>query len=182
MAILVHIAPENQANSIRRTGIAPRRWKTDLHGHPGVNRTVWAFPVLPSYTLTHSWARELKRWGRTTLSAVSFRIADDETVLASHYARLPARLSAAEAVALIQNAADPRGYEIIVPRRIAPNEIIRIRALPKAVGWRYWPGARGRPMRLCDCPVCLPRGEVKARRYRERVFARMAAAGIERST
>jgi hypothetical protein len=35
----------------------------------------------------------------------------------------------------------------------------------------------GKPMRLCDCPMCMPRGEVKARRYRERVRERMREAG-----
>lgn len=57
-----------------------------------------------------------------------------------------------------------------LPRRVAPDEIIRIRTLPHAIGWRYWPGAKNQPMRLCDCPMCLPRREVKARRYRGRCW------------
>jgi hypothetical protein len=73
---------------------------------------------------------------------------------------------------------DPRGLEIMVPRRILPREIIRVRTLSKAVGWRYWPGAKGRPMTTCDCPICMPRCEVKAKRYRERVYKRMDALGL----
>ena len=76
---------------------------------------------------------------------------------------------------------DPRGLEIMVTRRIAPREIVRERTLPKAIGWRYMPWAKGRPMNTCDCPVCMPRGEVKAKRYRERVYKRMDALGL-RST
>jgi hypothetical protein len=33
-------------------------------------------------------------------------------------------------------------------------------------------------MTTCDCPVCMPRGEVKARRYRERVLKHMDALGL----
>lgn len=176
MPLLVHIAPESEIAVIRRTGIAATRWRPDPDGHPECDRVVWAFPMLASYTLTHGWARELKRWGRQTLAAISFRIPDGETVFARHYSEAPVPMRAAEAAGLIRAAADPRGYEIIVPRRILPREIVRAQLLPRATGWRYWPGAKGNPMRLCDCPACLPRGEVKARRYRERVRERMRAA------
>lgn len=175
MPLLVHIAPENTVSAIRRNGIAPRRLRNALAGHPEHDRLVWAFPVLPSYTLTHSWARELKRGGATTLAAVTFRVDDGEKVLASHFSQAPAAMTAAEATGVILAADDPRGYEIMIPRRIRPWEIVRIRALPRAVGWRYWPQAHEAPMRLCDCPMCTPRGEVKAKRYRDRVKAKMRA-------
>lgn len=178
MPLLVHIAPENKANAIRRNGVAPSRLRGALNGHADVDRLVWAYPVLPSYTLTHSWARELKRQGATTLVAVTFRVADDERVFASHFAESPVAMTAAEAVGIIQAAEDARGYQIMLPRRIRPWEIVRIQTLPRAVGWRYWPQARGLPMRMCDCPICAPRGEVKAKRYRERVKARMKKAGL----
>ncbi len=135
---------------------------------------MWAFPVLASFTLTCSWARELKRWGKTALIAVTVDVPDREPVYVAHYRNVPVLSSAAEAAGLIRSLADPRGYEIMVPRRIAPSEICRVRVLPRAIGWRYYPGARGRPMRLCDCPVCLPRSEVKARRYRDAVRSRLA--------
>jgi hypothetical protein len=179
MPLLVHIAPENQVSAIRCNGIAPTRWKPDPRDHPQCDRVVWAFPVLASHTLTLSWARELKRWGRTSLAAVTFRVPDTERVFAGHYGAGPVAMTAAEASGLIRAATDPRGYEVIVPRRIWPKEITRIQTLPRAFGWRYWPEAKGKPMRLCDCPVCTPRGETKAKDYRDRVLARIAAAGSQ---
>jgi hypothetical protein len=48
LTVLVHIAAENLATRIARNGISP------------VQGFVWAFPMLESYTLTHSWSREMK--------------------------------------------------------------------------------------------------------------------------
>ncbi len=169
MPLLVHIAPEPEAGKIRRYGIAPRRWPPDPVRHPQYDRVVWAFPVLESFTLTHQWMRELKRWGRTTLVAVAFRIPDDQAVFARHYLDLPHFMTAAEAVGIIRAAPDHRGYEVMVPRRIAAGEIVRIRILPRAIGWRYYPAAKNSDRRPCDCPMCLPRAEVKAKRYRDRI-------------
>ncbi len=176
MPVLVHIAPQNEASRIRRNGLRPRRVPPEFLGADRYDRVVWAFPVLASYTLTHSWSRELKRWGRTALVAVTFRILDDEVVFARHFAQPPMPMRAAEASGLIRAAVDPRGYEIMVPRRIEPGEISAVRVLPEAVGWRYWPEAKNRPLRVCDCPMCTPRGEVKAARYRRRVALALAAA------
>jgi hypothetical protein len=178
MPLLVHIAPANQASRIARNGIAPRRIPGGGAGSAlPFDRAVWAFPVLPSYTLTHSWSRELKRTGATSLVAATFRTPDDEPVMARHYMRPPRLMTASEAAGFIASAEDPRGYEIMISRRITPSEILRVRPLPRAVGWRYHPGAKGRPAVMCDCPMCLPRGEVKARRFRERVYDRMRANG-----
>ncbi len=179
MPLLVHIAPENEARDIARRGIRATRWRPDPKGHPEHDRVVWAFPVLDSYTLTHSWARELKRWGRSTLAAFTFRVDDGEPVYVRHFSNEALLSTAAEAVGLVRAAPDPRGYEIMLPRRIEASEIVRWRVLPKAIGWRYWPAAKNLPMRLCDCPCCLPRGEVRAQRYRERVRERMLAAGLK---
>ncbi|MFN3869734.1 MAG: hypothetical protein ACK4MF_11810, partial [Hyphomicrobiaceae bacterium] len=71
---------------------------------------------------------------------------------------------------------DPRGFEIMVARRIVAVEVRRIAVLPRAIGWRYWPNARGSAMRVCDCPACMPHGEVKAARYRRAVKARIAGS------
>lgn len=177
MPLLVHIAPQNAVPAIRHNGIAPTRWKRPWQDAPELDRAVWAFPVLPSYTLTHSWSRELKRFGRTALAAVTFRLPEDEPVYARHFSQPPQSMTAVQAAGLIRAAADPRGYEIMIPRRIRPSEIVHARALPKAIGWRYWPEAKGKPLRTCDCPVCMPRGEVKARRYREAVRERMRQQG-----
>lgn len=175
MPRLVHIAPLSEAAKIRRNGLQPTRLKNWVAGH---DRFLWAFPVLKSYTLTHQWARELKRWGRTALSAIHFEIPDQETVLVRHYRTEPLPMTAAEAVGVVLAQEDPRGFEIIVPRRIEPKEIVTVKPLPRAVGWRYWPGSKNLPMMMCDCPMCMPRGEVKAARYRQRVKAEMARRGL----
>ncbi len=178
MPILVHIAPEPEAKKIRRNGIRSHRFPNFIEGH---DRFVWAFPVLPSYTLTHQWSRELKRWKGRTLVAITFRIPDDETVYARHYLDRPRAMKAAEAAGIIRAADDARGYEIIVPRRIGSEEIVRMSVLPSAIGWRYWPEAKNKPLRTCDCPMCIPIGEVNARHYRERVRAEIARLDREKS-
>lgn len=166
MPRLVHIAPLAEAKKIRRNGIRARTVRGWIVGH---DRFVWAFPLLPSYTLTHSWMRELKRLGPTSLVAVTFKVADDELAFARHYRDQPIAMSAAEAAGLIHARPDPRGFEIVIPRSIGPREIVRIAVLPKGIGWRYFPEAKSSDRWPCDCVMCAPRGEVKARRYRERV-------------
>ena len=166
MPSLVHITPEPNAARIRRNGIGPSRaW----HAVDGCDRFVWAFPVLESYTISHQWSRELKRLGARTLAAVTFRVPDAELVFARHYRETPTPFSAAAAVGHIRAAPSPLGYEILLPRRVRPSEIIRIRVLAKPVGWRYWPEAKTEDRWPCECPMCAPRGEVKARRYRARL-------------
>jgi hypothetical protein len=61
---------------------------------------------------------------------------------------------------------DARGYEVIVPRAIAPGEIRRTRGVPQVVGWRYFPDAHGAPP--CGCPVCLAPGSFGAADIRAR--------------
>ncbi|MGE3228888.1 MAG: hypothetical protein AB7J30_05575 [Hyphomicrobium sp.] len=166
MPLFVHIAPEPVAKRIRRSGIAPRRLRVP---HAGFDRLVWAFPVMESYTLTHQWARELKRSGARTMVAVTFRIADGEPVFAHHYNAEPELLPAADAVARLRAMDDQLGGQVVVPRRILPSEIESVRLLPRTFGWRYFPEAKSAGRYPCDCPMCAPRGEVKARRYRARI-------------
>lgn len=167
MPLFVHIAPESVAKRIRRSGIAAsRREHTQYGAH---DRFVWAFPVLQSHTLTYQWGRELKRLGARTLVAVTFRLSDDEPVFAHRYNAEPRLVAASEAVAVIRAMDDPRGGQVVIPRRILSDEIVRVRPIPRAMGWRYFPEAKSADRRPCDCPMCAPRGEVKARRYRNRI-------------
>ncbi len=53
MAMFVHLTSAANAPRIRRSGI-----RAAGHGQGSV-RGVYCFPVLPSYTLTHQWLREL---------------------------------------------------------------------------------------------------------------------------
>ncbi len=123
-------------------------------------------PVTPSYMLSHQWLRELRRGGQRLIVAVDFRIPDDEPVLVGHYRAPETEMPVAEAVSVILHAEDARGYEIVVPRSIAPAELHRIRHVRQVTGWRYRPDAHGQ--RPCACPACLGRGEFKAADLRRR--------------
>src|SRR5437868_5261475 len=62
-------------------------------------------------------------------------------------------MTAAEAVAEFMRAEDPRGWEVVIPRRIEACEVHRIRSLPQVIGWRFHPGAKGKPP-FCTCRFC----------------------------
>ncbi|MBM3528651.1 MAG: hypothetical protein FJX62_11200 [Alphaproteobacteria bacterium] len=162
MPMLVHLTPEKNVPTIRRSGIAMSKWAGG----------VYATPVLPNFVVTHQWLRELKRShvltdGRSarTMHGVYFRIADDEPVQFGRYNDPPVTLPAARAVGAFMAAPDPLGFEIVVPRRITAKEIHRIRKLPQNMGWRYSPTNRTRW--FCGCPMCNPSGGINARRKRE---------------
>ncbi len=181
MAEFVHITVARRARRIERSGIAARS-----HGRSG-GRGVYCMPVLPSFTLTYQWVRELRRWHPGVLVAVHLRLPDDEPVTVGRYGAPAREVTAAQAVAVVRELEDPRGYEVFVPRAISTAEIRRVRAVPQGVGWRYLPAAHGR--RPCPCPGCLPRGAYRAARLRRRfpydepakakseLMARLSAAG-----
>src|SRR6266542_3620769 len=134
MAQFVHITEARAARRIERSGIAARS-----HGRAG-GRGVYCMPVLPSFTLTHQWVRELRRWHPGMLVAVHLRLPDEEPVTVARYGA--------------------------PPRAITTAEVRRVRDVSQGVGWRYLPAAHGR--RPCPCPACLPRGAYKVARLRRR--------------
>jgi hypothetical protein len=154
MPLLVHIASESDAAAIARGGIKP------LRDRPGI----YAMPVMPNFVASHQWLRELKRRGDRTMSGVCFRIPDGETVLLGHYSQTPVEVAAAQAAGAILNADNPLGMQIVVPRKILPKEIVRVRRLPQTLGWHYYPKAHG--VRPCGCPACIGRGDIKSRKLR----------------
>nr|WP_042187079.1 HEAT repeat domain-containing protein [Kibdelosporangium sp. MJ126-NF4]CEL17794.1 hypothetical protein [Kibdelosporangium sp. MJ126-NF4]CTQ90982.1 hypothetical protein [Kibdelosporangium sp. MJ126-NF4] len=154
MALFVHLTPEKNVRGIVRSGI-----KKGARG-------VFCLPVLPSYVISHQWLRELRRGGQRTFVAVDFRVPDDEPVSVGHYGRLAQDMTAAQAVGVVRDQEDPRGYEIIVPRAIARGELHRVRHVNQVSGWRYAPNQHG--VRPCACPVCLPTGAFKAADIRAR--------------
>jgi hypothetical protein len=160
MADLVHLTPERGARRITRSGIAARSrgWFAD--------RGVYCMPVLPSFTLTHQWVRELRRWHPGALVAVHVRLPDGEPVTVGRYGQRPSSLTAAQAAAMVRGLDDPRGYEVFVPRAITADEVRRVRRVPQRIGWRYQPDAHGRAP--CACPVCLAPGSYKAAEIRRR--------------
>jgi len=170
MPVFVHLTSHRNVPAIRRGGIGQRKLRR--HG-PGV----YAMPVTRNFYVSHQWLRELKRSGGGTIVGVYFRVPDDEVVEVGHYNGAHVKMTAAEAVALMLQAeqrdpaaaraedektakrrrrepplpTSPEGYEVIVPRRIERSEIIRVAALPQVVGWRYMPGANGKPPCTCIC-------------------------------
>jgi len=151
MTDLVHITTAGNAERIARGG---------------VRAGCYAMAVLPSYTLTHQWVRELRRWRPGVLVAVDLRLPGDTAVTVGHYGRAPSPMTAAAAAALVRSLADPRGYEIRVPDRLAAAAVRRVRGVPQGIGWRYQPAAHGRPP--CNCPVCLAPGTPLVARVRRR--------------
>ncbi|MEU2237168.1 HEAT repeat domain-containing protein [Streptomyces vietnamensis] len=160
MATFVHLTPGANAARVRRSGLRAA-------GH-GERRGVFLFPVLPSYTLTHQWLRELsRRPGPRGLVAVQVRLPDGEPVSVGRYSdREPARVTAAEAVRRVAEAADARGWEVFLPRSVTRAEVRHIRPVRQVNGWRYRPDAHGTPP--CLCFGCRERGGYGSRRLAER--------------
>jgi hypothetical protein len=164
MVMLVHVTAAKLEPKIRRSGLR------SAYG-------LYAFPVLPSHTLTHQWTREIMKWKRQPMIGVYFRIGDDEVVRFGHYGKIGRTLPAARAVGEMRKQADLRGFEIIVDRAIRANEIIRIAPLRGVLGWRHKPDAHGRAP--CGCPGCMARGEPGGRKIRARYEAEEARANAE---
>lgn len=153
MVMLVHVTAAKLEAKIRRSGLRAR------YG-------VYAFPVLPSHTLTHQWTREILKWKRQPMIGVYFRISDEEAIRFGRYNQLMRHLPAARAVGEMCKERDLRGYQMIIDRRIASSEIVRINPLRGVVGWRHMPDAHGR--KPCGCPGCVARGEPGGRALRQR--------------
>jgi hypothetical protein len=164
MPRFIHLAPESVVKRIRRNGIQATKIRGPRWHLPGTDRLMWSFPVTPNYAVSHQWLRELKRWGARTLVAVVFRIDDDEVVFARHYSEVPREMSAAVAVGVILSHPEPLGYEVMIPRRIKPSEIVAVRHVTQKLGWRTNP--RAREASFCTCPICVPPGTVKSARRR----------------
>lgn len=158
MASFVHLTDARAIKKILRGGIRAERTVAG-------ERVVFCVPVVPNFQTTFQWLRELKRRGYRTSAAVQFKLRDDESVRVGKYAQPHADMTAAEAVAFFQGAADARGYEVLVPRAIRPGEIARIRSLPQIIGWRFYPEAKGNE------PLWAAPGSYNAARIR-RAFER----------
>jgi hypothetical protein len=162
MPMFVHLAPESRVARIRRTGIGRLR-----RGNGRVPGGLFAVPVTRNFFVSHQWLRELKRRGQGPVVGVYFRIRDDEMVWVGHYGQAHREMTAASAAAEFSATESREGWEVIIPRRIEPEEIHRVRTLPQVIGWRYYPGAKGNPPR-CSCKFCT-RGEYGAARLRARL-------------
>ena len=163
MALFVHLAPEKQSAAIRRSGIKPRHIREGAL--VGYERVVFAMPVTDDFYVSHQWLRELKRNGQRTIIGVYFRVPDEQRVMVGHYNQAHAEMTANEAAGLIFNLHHAEGYDVLIPRKIEPDEIHNIKRLPQVLGWRYHPQAKG--TKPCACPVCIGRGEIKSKHIRD---------------
>ena len=159
--MFVHLAPESRVALIRRNGIG--RLRKPAGEHPG---GVFAVPVTRNFYVSHQWLRELKRRGQSPISGVYFRLPDKESVWVGHHGQAHREMTAAEASAEFSASDGCQGWEVIFPRRVEAKEIYRVRSLPQVVGWRYSPGAKGKPP-FCTCKYCT-RGEYGSARLRAR--------------
>jgi hypothetical protein len=96
--------------------------------------------------------------------AVQFRISDDEPVKVARFGKEPVETTAAAATQIFMEHQSGLGLQVLIPRKILPNEIMRVYEPPQIVGWRYYPEAHGR--KPCGCPACQ-RGDIKSRKLRE---------------
>ena len=158
MPQFIHLADAKDTTSIERGGI---RADSEVWSHTGI----FAVPVLPSYTITHQWLRELKRRGTKTLSAVQFFVPAREPVLVGSYRdRQPLETTAAGAVGVFRTHVSGLGLQVFIPRKIAAKEVRRVYTPSQVAGWRYSPEAHGKPP-FCGCSFCV-RGDIKNRKLR----------------
>ena len=158
MPILVHLADEREATSIRKNGI-----KIGKH-----RQGIFCMPVLQNFYVSHQWLRELKRSGARTYVGVYFKLDSKELVYAGNYNEEHRQISLGEAIKEIMDLEDPLGYELIVDRKIEAKEIEKIKFLPQKLGWRYFPSSHNKKP-TCACPFCITAGTIKSRRLREKI-------------
>ncbi len=158
MPVLVHLADERESASIKKNGIKPGKGR----------RGIYCMPVTQSFYISHQWLRELKRRGVRSYVGVYFRLDSNTMVYAGKYNQEHKHISLGKAIREIRSMKDPLGYELLIDRKIEAKEIESIRMLPQNMGWRYFPASHEKGM-PCSCPMCLPRGEIKAKKLREKL-------------
>jgi hypothetical protein len=159
MATFVHITSEDTARKARRGGIRSAKSKGRLL------RGVFAMPVTPSFQITHQWVREMKQWRRGMIVGIYFRIPDSELVWVGPYNKQHQQMTAAQASAHVMSQGTMTGVQVVIPRRITPKEIVRVRNLPQLVGWRHFPEAHGKQPMACGC---CQKGAYGSRKIREK--------------
>lgn len=165
MPVFVHLTPEQSIANIVRNGIKP----SEVHAAE-VGDGVFCMPVIHDFYASHQWLREVRRFNKKSMTAVYFKLSDDETVFFGDYYQKHRQGSAGQAVKAFLNREDRMGFQVIVPRKILKNEILRTKKLSQTIGWRFYPKAKG--TKRCLCPGCLRGGEMNdnkliLRRYEE---------------
>jgi hypothetical protein len=156
----VHLAEPKDIDKIKRSGIKPAAIHSD--DHP---LGVFCMPVINDFFATHQWARELMRFGKKNLLGVYFRVPDAEMVWYGRFNERHRHGDAAKASLAFNGRDDKLGFQVIVPRKIHPQEVFRVKSVPP-LGWRFSPNAKGR--KPCLCPACIGAGKYGSNKLLER--------------
>jgi hypothetical protein len=159
--MFVHLTTESRTSRVQRNGIVRLRKATGT-----TPAGVYAVPVTRNFYASHQWLRELKRRNQGPIAGIYFRVPDLQPVWLGHYGQVHRLVSAAEAVAQFTRVDDPLGWQVVIPRRIEPKEIHKIRQLSQVIGWRFSPKAKGRLP--CTCEFCI-RGDYGSAKLRKRL-------------
>jgi len=159
MATFVHIFAADDRASILKNGIKVQKaiWRK--------TNGVFVSPVTKNYYATHQWHREVQRVSNVPKLAARIKIPDDQQVLIGKYNDDHIDVAASRAIRVAMKHEDPIGLEVIIPRAIKPDEILKIYKPPKVVGWRYHPAAKG--TKPCGCPYCQ-KGEPFSKKIKEK--------------
>ena len=156
MAVLVHITSVENDKSICQSGIKLGKY----------NNIVYFMPHMKEYLISHQWARELKRSGIKNFIAVDFKIPTEETIWFGKYTEGHKELPLKEAIELFMSLEDKLGYEFFIERKIEAKEVMKVRHIPKPMGWRYEPASHGKEP--CPCPMCIQPGGYKTNKLKEK--------------
>jgi hypothetical protein len=122
VTLFVHLTKATRAEKIRRNGINRLRC---VDGESP--RGIFAVPVTRNFYISHQWLRELKRGSSGPIVGVYFRVPDDARVFVGHYGQSHRWMSADEAAAEFMTSEVREGWEVLIPTRIEPGQIHRIR-------------------------------------------------------
>jgi hypothetical protein len=170
MPRLVHLVRASSARTIERAGIrgGPANVVDSTGRSSRVERAVFAMPLVPDFSVSYQWVRELRRWHGERMMAVHFVLPSDEEVLVGRYNAPHERLSVRDAVRQVLKS--PAGNEIIVIRSVRRREVVGIRNVTQLVGWTEIPES-GEKLD-CVCQVCVPAGTRDLMRRLRGEFAR----------
>jgi hypothetical protein len=155
MARLIHITAAENEKKILKLGI-----KLNKYG------LVYFMPHMESMTISHQWARELKRSGIKNFIAIDFKLAKEEIVWYGKYSRQHQQMPLNQAIKLFMEEEDQLGFEFFIERKVETKEIKKVRKIPKPMGWRYQPHAHG--TKPCPCPMCIQFGGYKTNALKEK--------------
>lgn len=178
MPRLVHLAPEGRRRAIERNGIrAEEAHVWDGKNGVKVPRAVYAMPIVPDFSVTYQWLRELRRFHRERMIAVHFVVPSDEEVLVGRYNKPHEKVPLGVAVRRVLD--EPAGNELILLRGIRRKELALVRELTQLVGWTETPEAGA--AFDCLCASCVAPGtpdllrRVRAQFERHVLAARQAS-------